>query len=515
MTDFDAIAKAVNKKYISNKYLQKKFKLYNNYYILIKEIMTKCISKKKNASTSFFQYSNKVKNDCAIYKNDNDKLLSKYNLLLDECRSDLTMGKPILAQKLNKKFSLEFLETEKNDLINSLKNSIKLSKEYRLFREQKRDNYADYIKGNKEIENEVKERHQNMLYECKKSNSIINKIKKYELKKKLISNNIKILNEYIDIYTSKIQDLEITSRVGKKKDKIKSIYQSTLTNITKEKKYQDNNSDDDKRNKKAHKRKNEIIKDFTRVEELFDISQEEGESEEIIDEELHSDDDTYFESKIKPQNKLTVDNIKNLIPNLNLKQIEFNSKKREEEADLYSMERRKFVNKNVFDKIKEMKKKIEKLNLKLISLKLKENKMMEFIKKIKGNYKSIMPLVYQNSQSNIFQEDNIIKSLNAESKRERKVESVQDYQKFLDNISEIEEKSFDENEKSEDKKETKETRKGEEKIKKFSNKIFVSMNVNNIKPLINGNKRKKILISLNGNFLKKSIKDNYEKPKSK
>ena len=44
-------------------------------------------------------------------------------------------------------------------LIKSLKSSIKLSRDSSLFREQKRDNYTDIQKGNKEIENEMKEKH--------------------------------------------------------------------------------------------------------------------------------------------------------------------------------------------------------------------------------------------------------------------------------------------------------------------------------------------------------------------
>ena len=144
-----------------------------------------------------------------------------------------------------------------------------------------------------------------MLYECKKANKMINIIKKYQKKIKIIYNNNQILSNYIN-----------------KNNK-------TILN-----KLSDNSDD--------KKPKNGIIGDFTKIEDLFDIWQEEGEIEEIIDEELHSDDDAYFESKIKQKKKLTIDNIKNTIPNLILKQIEFNSrKKEEEEMGLYDLERRK------------------------------------------------------------------------------------------------------------------------------------------------------------------------------
>ena len=98
-----------------------------------------------------------------------------------------------------------------------------------------------------------------------------------------------------------------------------------------------NNSDDDRKNKKSERLKNKIIKEFTKIEDLFDLSEEEGESEEIIDDELHSDDETFFENRIKPASKLSVQylkKIKSSIPELNLKQIEFNSQKKEQEIDL-------------------------------------------------------------------------------------------------------------------------------------------------------------------------------------
>ena len=200
-------------------------------------------------------------------------------------------------------------------------------------------------------------------------------------------------------------------------------------------------------------------------------------------------------------------NIKKLIPTLNFKQIKFNNKKKDDEIDLYSMERRKYIIKNVYDKIKEIKKKIGKINYKLASLKQKEKKMREFIKKLKGNYNSVKPIFYQNSQTYEIQQDYIIKSLNVDSKKRNA-----EYDNILDDIPEIEEKYYNENEKSEDKKETKDTRKEEDELKK---NIFKSVLENKIKPLNNKRKRKKLLISLNGNFLKNSIKENYERPKSK
>ena len=72
------------------------------------------------------------------------------------------------------------------------------------------------------------------------------------------------------------------------------------------------------------------------VEELFDLANNEGEKEAIIDEELHSDEEIIFETKIKSKKKIIVDylpKIKKEVPNLYLSQIEFNKSKVMNEAD--------------------------------------------------------------------------------------------------------------------------------------------------------------------------------------
>ena len=53
------------------------------------------------------------------------------------------------------------------------------------------------------------------------------------------------------------------------------------------------------------KKGNKIIYEFQKIEDLFNISSEDGEKEKIIDDELHSDDESVFEKKIKQPIKLT------------------------------------------------------------------------------------------------------------------------------------------------------------------------------------------------------------------
>ena len=55
---------------------------------------------------------------------------------------------------------------------------------------------------------------------------------------------------------------------------------------------------------KTEKKRNKIIKEFQKVEDLFNSSSEESENEKLIDDELHSDDETVFEKKINNEKKL-------------------------------------------------------------------------------------------------------------------------------------------------------------------------------------------------------------------
>ena len=136
------------------------------------------------------------------------------------------------------------------------------------------------------------------------------------------------------------------------------------------------------------------------VEELFDLANNEGEKEAIIDEELHSDEEIIFETKIKSKKKIIVDylpKIKKEVPNLYLSQIEFNKSKVMNEADLYSVQRRQFQMQNMDENIKMMKKK-----LKIIKRRCKINEekcetIQNYTKECEENYKSLKNLKIQMS----------------------------------------------------------------------------------------------------------------------
>ena len=145
-----------------------------------------------------------------------------------------------------------------------------------------------------------------------------------------------------------------------------------------------------KNNKKDIKTKKRF--DFLSLDELFDLSNFEGKNEEIIDEELHSEEDN-FESKVKPEKKIInnyIDQIKKEIPTLNLSQIEYNKEKVMNEADLYSFQKRNFEENNINVRMKNMKKKIRKIKKKIELNVKKYLAIRNFIQETKNNYSKIL-----------------------------------------------------------------------------------------------------------------------------
>ena len=82
---------------------------------------------------------------------------------------------------------------------------------------------------------------------------------------------------------------------------------------------------------------------------------------------------------------------------INLSQIELNKKKVMNEADLYSMQRRKFQMDNLDENIRTMKKKIKKIKHICKTNKKKVNAFENYAKNMESNYKVLKPLKVQSS----------------------------------------------------------------------------------------------------------------------
>ena len=162
--------------------------------------------------------------------------------------------------------------------------------------------------------------------------------------------------------------------------------------------YNEKDKDKDKENlvNKGERKKINILK----IDELLDIDNISVENEEIIDDELNSDDEVLFEKKIKPKKKISTDFLKNIkeeVPSINLSQIEFNKLKVINEADAYSLQRRNFEQGNINGKIKNIRLQIKSLLKKVSMNKKKLNAIHNFIEDVKYNYKLLRPMKVQTS----------------------------------------------------------------------------------------------------------------------
>ena len=172
-------------------------------------------------------------------------------------------------------------------------------------------------------------------------------------------------NKIIKMNRSKEKENKLINNKSKDKDNKVMLINSKISNnkIYEEENKSEGGSEDRKQKRnKREKRKNKIIKEFIKVEDLFDISDVDIDKENIIDDDLNSDDEIVFNNKIRQPIKLTeyhIDDIKKEIPEINLAQIEYNKMKVIREDDLYSLQRRKIKNQNLDNKIKDLKKDIE------------------------------------------------------------------------------------------------------------------------------------------------------------
>jgi hypothetical protein len=157
-----------------------------------------------------------------------------------------------------------------------------------------------------------------------------------------------------------------------------------------------NEKDNENEQNTGERKKINILK----IDELLDIDNISVENEEIIDDELNSDDEVFFEKKIKPKKKISIDflnSIRKEVPSINLSQIEFNKLKVINEADAYSLQRRNFEQGNINGKIKNIKLQIKSLSKKISMNKKKLDAIHNFIEDVKYNYKLLRPIKVQTS----------------------------------------------------------------------------------------------------------------------
>ena len=406
----------------------------------------------------FTEYNEEMKKFKANLNESIKKLLVKYETNNNIAFDETSLQNINLQKYRNDNFILFYDLRPKNDIIKKLNENILNSRRYSVFREAKRESYVTPVNSEAYINNDNLYLQRDLQIECKHCNKCINKLKKKmktlkqikekeEYLQKVIDyfekeNNITLEKKESSIFKKKKENntnnfLSFSSNKkkvanNKRKNNMNNNNYNSITIDELGKKYQfeedfndlgggynddqtymankgginnllfsNDNETKNKIEKKKEKEK-EVKKkfNFLTVDELFDLENDEGEKEVIIQDELHSDDEVVFEKKIKNKVRIStmyLSEIKKTVPNLYLNQIEFNKKKIMNEADLYSYQRREYFKQNVDENIRLMKKRIKKLKKRLSINKQKLQALIEFDKKAKEKYKVLKPLKVQSS----------------------------------------------------------------------------------------------------------------------
>ena len=399
----------------------------------------------------FLLYYQQLKRCTDNLREVNKKLLQKYEMNNNIIFDDSSLTKIDLNKNRIDVFILDYDLKQKNDIIRILNNSLINAQNHTLFREVRRESEINRNTGTNYLNTDNLYLQRDLQYECKQYNKCRNRIKKkqknfekyknaekylakiiqYFDKEKSNNNNKnnqkifinknkkkesnkkpeknKLNNKFNDFNSITINELDNKYHMGMGVDSM----DSNEENNNKEKSYlpgleqinsmfysSDNlklgtlqEKERQKKKEKQKKVKQEF--NFLTVDELFNLDNEEGEKEIIIQEELHSDDEVIFEKKIKNKNRINtnyITDIKKQVPHLYLSQIEFNKKKVMNEADLYSFQRREFNRQNIDENIKTMKKKIKIMKKRVNINEQKLNALINFDKKAKEQYKVLKPI---------------------------------------------------------------------------------------------------------------------------
>ena len=415
----------------------------------------------------------------------------KQKNILNNIKQDLPLNNQTLSQFSIDNFILNNTINKYNSLIETLNINIKSSKKYEIFREPKREIEIETRESKKTIGDVNLENQQKMLslsrnYRIYKSKNLKNEkqIKIYKQQLLMLTNCIKfygfklyddenkILNDInnnneknkkeiekkVDI-TKRIKTnpinkniLPVISKVNNKDKDFNIINEKEEEESNLNDKKNGKNNDDSSLNKTSFciendtslfkniynekEKENQINNkerkkiNILKIDELLDIDNIEIEGEEIIDDELNSDDEVLFEKKIKPKKKISVEflpKIRKEVPSINLSQIEFNKLKVIYEADAYSLQKRNFENESINGQIKSIKTQIKNLENKISVNKRKLDVIHNFIEDVKYNYKLLRPIKVHTSAAgnpvHYIRErllDAVEESINETEKKEKK-----------------------------------------------------------------------------------------------
>jgi hypothetical protein len=394
----------------TNKKLLQKYD--NNYNAIFDESsLTKLDLNKNRIDIFILDYELKQKNDIIRKLNENLNNSRKHSIFR-ELRRESEINRNRGTNYLNNdnlylQRDLQFECKHYNKCINRVKKKEKNCEKFKKA-EKYFENIIKYYKDNKQDKKENK--NNNKIFNNKKNDVKTSNFFSFGKKKTSLNNKRKNSNKKINDYNS-ITINELGKKYQFEDEDSPNLNQENENNHN-DMTYLPNNNQineffsTDNLTMSGHIKYQEIQKNkeqekntelkqklnFLTFDELFDLDNEEGEKEVIIQEELHSDDEVVFEKKIKNKNRVNtkyLDDIKKVVPRLYLNQIEFNKKKVMNEADLYSLQRREYNKQNVDENIKTMKKKIKTMKKRIEINKEKLIALNNFITKANEQYNAI------------------------------------------------------------------------------------------------------------------------------
>ena len=498
----------------------------------------------------------------------------KQENILNNIRQDLSLANQTLTQFSVDNFILNNTIDKFNWRIKTLNGNIESSKKYDIFREPKRETEMEIKQSRNTIVLVNLENQQKMLSFCRSYENYKTKnikkekeIKIYKQKKSIFKNLIKFYGDKLYGDDNKILDdinkkneqnskekVDITKRIKTNPVNKKMFPMITKNNLEdkdiatinekeedesnlnekneSKNKSNDNDNDETLLNKTSliidndtslfkniynEKDKENVVNkgkrkkiNILKIDELLDIDNISVENEEIIDDELNSDDEVFFEKKIKPKKKISTDflnNIKKEVPSINLSQIEFNKLKVINEADAYSLQRRNFEQGNINGKIKNIRLQIKSLSKKVSMNKKKLDAIHNFIEDVKYNYKLLRPIKVQTSAAanpvHYIREkllDAVEESINESEIKEKKL--------FSDNKFKTEKTALEEGMENDEEIVGSDYSDEDEYIEHYGNKDSGSDNKENIENKENENNNHSHAKKMNKNNKKRDIKTN-------
>ena len=420
------LAKSAKDKINENKLLIEEIDSLKNSLHLIKEIFIKCSSLNSNGISKknvIFDGINNIHNSLKLSNEKLYKENKKFSNKLDSYLNDIFCEKDSLRQQLKiKKIDNFILLSKLKEKDYEISNLTKLIEDFIIAKLFPVDKFDKKIGDNTGYY---------YLYKTKEqlSNELMNELLYFNLNyKQCIKQNTKKkkLEDKINYYNEIILNIKKFNLKGKTFDEDYN-YEKNIQN--KDIKFKLSGS------QKIPKKISKI--DILTVSQLFDVNNDEGKSEAIIDDELHSDDEVTFQPKVKHNNKITkgfrLTQIKEKIPKIDLSLIEFNKKKIMNEADLYSFKRRKFETQNIDEQIKEM-----ALRRKEILHKCKTNikkiiAMRKFSEDMQKNYNLLKPLKLKTSVFVGINDNNDLKIDDKEGLKE--IEEINEVESEEDNYN--------------------------------------------------------------------------------